>query len=103
MCHSFPQSPALLPGRGKADTKTGEAGGLEVRHQLSSCLPGPQTCFLTQPLKDDLECQLEWAGHRPGEARPGSSLPWEGGRFLSTSPPSSLAAFLTCASSPGPD
>ncbi|XP_078308073.1 PDZK1-interacting protein 1 isoform X1 [Panthera onca] len=29
MCHSFPQSPALLPGRGKADTKTGEAGGLE--------------------------------------------------------------------------
>ncbi|XP_043430845.1 PDZK1-interacting protein 1 isoform X1 [Prionailurus bengalensis] len=29
MCHSFPQSPALLQGRGKADTKTGEAGGLE--------------------------------------------------------------------------
>lgn len=65
--------PAPAPAQPRCEkkgelTQTGEAWGLAVRHQLSSHLPPPRTCFLSQPLKDDLECQLEWAGHRPGRS-----------------------------------
>lgn len=76
-------SPARCEKKGEL-TQTGEAWGLAVRHQLSSHLPPPQTCFLSQPLKDDLECQLEWAGHRPG--RPGLEAHYHG-REGSFSPP----------------